>query len=59
MIKLHQITIPDTAKAVDIRRSKCIHCDQQLNQGDAFTVRDDGYFKRHEYTPCNQVAATE
>ena len=53
MIKLHQITIPDTAKAVDIRRSKCIHCDQQLNQGDAFTVRDDGYFKRHEYTPCN------
>ena len=56
MIKLHQITIPDTAKAVDIRRSKCVHCDKQLNQGDAFVVRADGYFERSGYEPCTRTA---
>ena len=52
MTILHQITVPDTPQSVDIRRQVCVHCDKQLNSGDAFTVRADGYRKRHEFVPC-------
>lgn len=52
MTILHEVQIPDTPKGVDIRRCKCKHCGKQMNTGDAFTVRADGYRKRHEYVPC-------
>jgi len=53
MIILHQCTVPDTPESTKQGTMNCVHCDKQMEQGDSFTTRADGYFKRHEYTPCN------
>lgn len=58
---LHQVTVPDTPQSTDVSRLTCLHCHKQIEHGDSFTVRADGYFERSGYTPCtpNIVDATE
>ena len=55
-IKLHQLDIPDTPKAVDVRSLHCIHCGNKLKTSEAFTIRADGYKQRGDYEPCTRTA---
>lgn len=56
MTILHITTIPDHGKAehgVYITDLQCHECGKQLEAGDAFTIREDGYKERNEFVPCN------
>lgn len=62
MTILHRADIPDHGKDdhhIYITDLTCNKCGKQLEAGDPFVVRDDGYKARNEFTPCTEVQSND